>query len=514
MVEASAEATARLYQLANQLPNVTLQLPDEDWYTLGDEMPSSGGEEYGQSGEPELSLDGEKTAYQSPHPVESRGDFKPELVQLLSKLRKSRSQPDGAEAVPSLADVQTALQKNVEIRPDDSVTGSAYQLPEELIANLLKELYSNEQATTERQDMQENAPGGQEQTAGQSSAGDESELAVQPTYSYYDEWDFRAGDYKPNWCRLAESPLAEGDSEAFDRILHRYSALAAQTRRQFEMLKPELFRKLKPLLDGEEFDLDAVIEYVVERRAGQSPQGKVYWRRNKVERDVAVAFLLDMSASTDEEITRQERPHSPSQMRDVGDPKRYFSWWMDRRAQEMLEQPKRIIDVEKESIVLLINALETIGDTYGIYGFSGYGRENVEFYVVKDMAEPFSERIKRRIDKIVPVRSTRMGPAIRHTISKLEKVNAKVRILFLVSDGRPQDHGYGRDRTEKEYAIHDTHMALLEARHKDIVPFCLTVDRFGHDYLKEMCEDVGYAVVPDIESLPNRMTTLYRRLTE
>ena len=38
-----------------------------------------------------------------------------------------------------------------------------------------------------------------------------------------------------------------------------------------------------------------------------------------------------------------------------------------------------------------------------------------------------------------------------------------------------------------------------------------TVDRYGHDYLKQMCDDVGYAVVPDIESLPSRITTLYRQ---
>jgi hypothetical protein len=31
-----------------------------------------------------------------------------------------------------------------------------------------------------------------------------------------------------------------------------------------------------------------------------------------------------------------------------------------------------------------------------------------------------------------------------------------------------------------------------------MVPFCLTVDRYGHDYLKTMCADIGYAVVPDI----------------
>jgi nitric oxide reductase NorD protein len=55
---------------------------------------------------------------------------------------------------------------------------------------------------------------------------------------------------------------------------------------------------------------------------------------------------------------------------------------------------------------------------------------------------------------------------------------------------------------------------LQEAKRNGIVPFCLTVDRYGHDYLKQMCQDMAYAVVPDIESLPSRITTLYRQLTE
>jgi nitric oxide reductase NorD protein len=180
----------------------------------------------------------------------------------------------------------------------------------------------------------------------------------------------------------------------------------------------------------------------------------------------------------------------------------------------MLSPPKRIIDLEKESIVLLIGALEAIGDSYGIYGFSGYGRENVEFYVIKDLDEPLSDDVKARIDKTEPIRSTRMGPAIRHATAKLQKFDARVRILMLVSDGRPQDHGYGRDRTEREYAIHDTHEALMEAKRKGIVPFALTVDKEGHEYLGQMCEDIGYEILGDIEALPGRLPTLYRRLTE
>jgi nitric oxide reductase activation protein len=350
---------------------------------------------------------------------------------------------------------------------------------------------------------------------GQPADGGEEEgesLKQEIEYFYYDEWDFRANDYRPGWCRIVQRTLEEGADDFFQKTLQSHSALVTQTRKQFELLRPELFRKIKRLFDGEDLDLDAVVTYAVERKARRTPDDKIYWRRNKIERDVAVAFLLDMSASTDEEINRRDRRNDDDDFDD--DPRRYLTWWAQKKAREMQNPPKRIIDLEKEATVLLMEALETIGDTYGIYGFSGYGRDNVEYYVIKDLLESTNDRVKKRIDKIVPIRSTRMGPAIRHTISKLDQHDAKVKILFLVSDGRPQDHGYGRDRTEKEYAIHDTKMALNEAKRKGIVPFALTVDRAGHDYLKTMCEDIGYEVVADIEALPSRLPTLYRKLTE
>ena len=358
-----------------------------------------------------------------------------------------------------------------------------------------------------------------QQQAGKRGDGSDPEDSGEPLPEiaesfYYDEWDFRASDYKPRWCRVQEMRLDHGELDYYERTLADYSQLVQETRRQFEQLKPEMFRKIKRLPDGDDYDLDAVIEWIVERKAQAQSDAKLYYRRNKVERDVAVAFLLDMSASTDEEITKhQPRPQGADDNFD-DDPRKYLSWWAQKRAQEARHPAKRIIDLEKEAAVLLIEALETIGDTYGVFGFSGYGRDNVEFYVIKDMDETLSNHAKARLDKVAPVRSTRMGPAIRHCIYKLKQTAAKVQILVLLSDGRPQDHGYGRDRTEKEYAIHDTKMALTEARREGMTPFCLTVDRAGHDYLKQMCADMGYEVVGDIESLPRRLPSLYRRLTQ
>ena len=62
---------------------------------------------------------------------------------------------------------------------------------------------------------------------------------------------------------------------------------------------------------------------------------------------------------------------------------------------------------------------------------------------------------------------------------------------------------------DREYAVQDTRMALMEARQLDITPFCLTVDRNGHDYLRTMTGDLNYEVLPDIMDLPRRVPQLY-----
>ena len=334
---------------------------------------------------------------------------------------------------------------------------------------------------------------------------------TEPQTFVYDEWDFRADDYKPRWCIVRQKPMPEGDAGYYAATLHMYGPLVAEIRRQFELLVPEMFRKVRRLEDGDDIDIDEVIEAFVDIVAGAGPSDKIYWRRNKVQREAAVVFLVDTSASTAEAIDENRR--SADDIDPPDDPAEYMVWLRNRRGEGMRRTHKRIIDLEKEAVVLLINALEAIGDVYGIYCFSGYGRENVEFYTVKDIDEAFSDRVKRRIDRIAPLHATRMGPAIRHASAKLEAQDARTKLLFLISDGRPQDRGYSREGVEKEYAVHDTRMALDEAKRRDINAFCLTVDKNGHDYLKTMCQDIGYEVLGDIHALPRRLLYLYKSLT-
>jgi nitric oxide reductase activation protein len=174
---------------------------------------------------------------------------------------------------------------------------------------------------------------------------------------------------------------------------------------------------------------------------------------------------------------------------------------------------RRIIDVEKEAITLLMDALEAIGDRYGVYGFSGHGRDHVEFYTIKGLSESFNAEVAKRLGRIGPLHATRMGPAIRHTTSKLREEQAGSKFLFLISDGRPQDRGYSQESAEKAYALHDTRMSLIEARREGVHPFCLTIDKEGNDYLRTMMNDFSYEVLADVSLLPQRLPQLYRKLT-
>jgi nitric oxide reductase NorD protein len=507
-VEDVGEATLRLYAVLSQIPNEDLHNDEwQDFDASEEENEQTEDDEaydnYLDTLTPQLvagdETDGEESeqeSYDSPQQVDYRGEFKPELVQLINKLKESQDRGDQPDAAETQSLLEQILDDNAEL---ETAQGEPLQ-NSELAANLMR-------SAGLKMPPQSSSTG-----RGSFVHMDENGGPLQRTEAnayLYDEWDFRADDYKPRWCMVREKQVVQGEVTFWNQTLQENASLVTQIRRQFERLVPENFRKVRPLADGEDFDLDAVIDSMIDLRAGGYASDKVYWRRNKVERDVAVLFLLDMSASTAEAIDESRRDDwtAPS------DPVEYMLWLRTRRGEVTRRSYKRIIDLEKESIVLLIQALETLGDQYGIYGFSGYGRENVEFYVIKGLEEYLNDSVRRRVDRVSPLHATRMGPAIRHATMLLDKVSAKTKVLFLISDGRPQDRGYSREGVEKEYAVHDTHQALVEARRKNITPFCLTVDRTGHDYLKAMCGDMGYEVLADISSLPQRLPELYKRLT-
>lgn len=291
----------------------------------------------------------------------------------------------------------------------------------------------------------------------------------------YDEWDGVIQDYRTGWCRVVERLAPGGDRDFVEATLTKQGGSVTLLRRYFESIRPTGLRRIHGQADGEDLDLDAAIGRAVDRLAGAEASDRIYIRREKKERDVAVVFLVDLSGSTSRQIDS--------------------------------EGSRRIIDVEKEGLVLLCEALEAIGDQYAVYGYSGQGRRLIDFVVVKD----FDESIRcayDRIGGIAPLEQNRDGAAIRHAARKLLSRSARVRLLVLINDGKPLDDAYA-----DEYALEDTKMALREARMQGIDPFCITIDRQADDYLRRMYGDVHYVVVDHAGVLPERLPRIYRRLT-
>ncbi len=313
--------------------------------------------------------------------------------------------------------------------------------------------------------------------------GDETGLRAwiarqrQARFHLYDEWDYRIGDYRHQWCRVEELEVDGDGGRTFRQMLAGAGDLIARLKREFLLMRPEQFRRIRGMEDGREFDLNAVVDARVDLLRRKTPSDRLYVDRRREERDVATLFLIDMSASTDEPLPGGNR---------------------------------RVIDLTKETLVVMSSVLEEIGDAYAIYGFSGYGRLGVEVYRIKSFRERLGPTVRGRLGAIEPRRSTRMGAALRHAATKFAGVSARSRHVILISDGFPQDFDYGDDRTSNVYGIRDTTKALEELERSGVRTFCITIDPAGHDYLREMCPASRYAVIDDVARLPEELPRIYR----
>jgi hypothetical protein len=290
----------------------------------------------------------------------------------------------------------------------------------------------------------------------------------------YREWDAAIQDYRMNWCRVVEREAIEGSSDFVEETLAAQRGTVSLLKRYFEGLRPPGLRRIPGQLDGEDLDMDAVIGRLADLAAGIEPSERIYVRREKREREVAAAFLVDLSGSTSRQV----------------------------------DEGRRIIDIEKQGLVLLCEALTAIGDQFAVYGYSGEGRHQVDFIVVKEFDELVTGRAGAKLGGMTPLQQNRDGAAIRHATRKLLARQAKTRILVVMSDGRPLDDGYKDD-----YSLEDTRMALREARAGGVEPVCITIDKQADPYLRRMYGDVRFVVIDRVEGLPEKLPRIYHRLT-
>ncbi len=292
----------------------------------------------------------------------------------------------------------------------------------------------------------------------------------------YPEWDYREARYKRNWSWVQEKKLAESNMTETNRLMKQYSDALKRLKRAIQSQKPTRLAPLLRQMDGDDMDLNAVVNYIVEKKAGRSPNPAIYRRREMRQREVAVTLLADMSTSI---------------------------------MQHLPEGGGRLVDRVRAGVLLFAESMEEVGDSYAIAGFCSKYRDNVSYYTIKNFEEPLSEDIRSQIGGMSGRLATRMGAAIRHATARFEGIESRRRLLLILSDGRPEDYDDGGDR---RYLHEDTRMAVKEAVAKGVHPFCITVDTMANQYLPQIFGRGHYMVLDHINSLPNKLPEIYLRL--
>ncbi len=285
------------------------------------------------------------------------------------------------------------------------------------------------------------------------------------------EWDWRQQKLLADHCQLQmmlprdshPQPLPQHLQQQARRLRSQFSALAQQ--RSWKNAQA----------DGSELDLQAYLDFYSARRSGVVlPERGLYRQLQVNRRDLSTLLLADLSLSTDAAI----------------------------------DDNQRIIDVIRDSLLLFAEALSSCGDQFALYGFSSRRRDQVRFYPLKPFKQPYNDQVRGHIQAIRPGYYTRMGAAIRESSQLLSEQAVSQRLLLILTDGKPNDLDYYEGR----YGVEDTRAAIQEAKKMGLIPFCITIDREGDDYLPYLFGAQGYTVIQRPEQLPIKLLTLYSQL--
>ncbi len=294
----------------------------------------------------------------------------------------------------------------------------------------------------------------------------------------YAEWDYNLDAYRPRAVTVILRSPAESDTQWAASMLAERSTFVRQIRQHFERLRAQRVRLVRQQ-DGDELDLAACVGALVDWRMGRAPDDRLYARVLPARQPVAIALLVDVSAST------------------------------NAAAEKGATTAQHVIDVEKLSLLFASEALDALGDKYAILSFSSNGASNVRVAALKDFSEPNGEPVRRRISAIAPEGNTRLGAAIRHATALLAKQPAAHRLLLILSDGKPSDS----DRYFEEYGAEDSRQAILEARTAGVFPFCLAIESDQPSaYLPRIFGPDRYIALGVPDELPDALLRMLREL--
>ncbi|WP_432728800.1 nitric oxide reductase activation protein NorD [Variovorax sp. W6] len=291
----------------------------------------------------------------------------------------------------------------------------------------------------------------------------------------YPEWDRKLERLRPDWCTVIEKlpawqGLASPAREEAALNGERIPPLALPRARHIDRT-----HRLRRQWEGDDIDLNAAIEVLVDRRLRLKPDARLFMRPGKGPRPSSVLVLLDLSASAND-----PGPHAAS-----------------------------LLDIEKQAALMLAASNGARGiDRLAIHGFSSNTRAEVYYYRLLESGRPLDAASRAMIGTVRGRYSTRMGAALRHAASLMSAEPPGQRAVLLVTDGAPADI----DVHDPRYLVEDARQAVAEARQAGVRAACIAVDGAADAYVRRIFGWRNYCIADDARSLPVRLARMSARL--
>ncbi|MFS8978895.1 VWA domain-containing protein [Cupriavidus necator] len=289
----------------------------------------------------------------------------------------------------------------------------------------------------------------------------------------YPELDYRSGVLRSHWATVIEQAPPAVSRTALSALgsLPRLNLPARNN------LTRDARRRRQP--EGDDLDLDAVIEHAIDRRRGHTPGPRVFISPGSRRRPLRILLLLDASASTN----------------------RHYG-----------TAAQSILDREKDAALMLARAAASAGDIIAVHGFCSDTRHGVNYYRLLDFDSPLDSTAQAAIQAMPGRCSTRMGAALRHAAMLLriegrQDIDER-RVIVVITDGAPADI----DVADDCYLVEDARAAAAEARRAGIVAAGIVVEACDAGYMRRIFGPNAWRVAGDASALPARLAALYARL--
>lgn len=293
---------------------------------------------------------------------------------------------------------------------------------------------------------------------------------------HYQEWDYQVQLHRPDWATVYERRQPKGDPQTIEEILIAHKPVTFRIKQIIDKLRPQGVVRQRKLEDGDQIDINAAVDSMIDIRMGRQPDPRITLRHVIHRRDLAIVILLDLSESTNEKLGGSD---------------------------------KTVLELTREASALVSTAISGIGDAFAIHGFSSDGRHDVHYYRFKDFEQPFDDETKARLAGMQGGLSTRMGTAMRHAGQHLLKRSEKRKLILIVTDGEPADI----DERDPQYLRLDAKKAAEELYGRGVVSYCLTLDPDADQYVERIFGANNYTIIDHVDRLPEKLPTLFASLT-